>query len=42
VYSKLTKKETKLSVIGLGYIGLPIALESFGERLKIIHTRTCK
>ncbi len=27
MYSKLIKKETRLSVIGLGYVGLPIALE---------------
>jgi UDP-N-acetyl-D-glucosamine/UDP-N-acetyl-D-galactosamine dehydrogenase len=27
MYNKLIKKETKLSVIGLGYVGLPIALE---------------
>lgn len=27
IYEKLLKKEAKLSVIGLGYVGLPIALE---------------
>jgi UDP-N-acetyl-D-galactosamine dehydrogenase len=27
IYEKLVKKETKLAVIGLGYVGLPIALE---------------
>ena len=27
MYNKLINKETKLSVIGLGYVGLPIALE---------------
>lgn len=27
IYSKLINKETRISVIGLGYVGLPIALE---------------
>lgn len=27
IYDKLLKKEAKLAVIGLGYVGLPIALE---------------
>ena len=27
IYSKLLNKETRISVIGLGYVGLPIALE---------------
>jgi UDP-N-acetyl-D-galactosamine dehydrogenase len=27
IYQKLINKETKLAVIGLGYVGLPIALE---------------
>ena len=27
IYQKLLNKETKLAVIGLGYVGLPIALE---------------
>jgi len=27
MYQKLVKKEVKLAVIGLGYVGLPIALE---------------
>ena len=31
----LLKKETKLSVIGLGYVGLPIALE-FAKKIKVI------
>ncbi len=35
IYEKLIKKETKLSVIGLGYVGLPIALE-FARVLKVI------
>jgi UDP-N-acetyl-D-glucosamine/UDP-N-acetyl-D-galactosamine dehydrogenase len=32
---KLINKETKLSVIGLGYVGLPIALE-FAKKIKVI------
>ncbi len=32
---KLLNKETKLSVIGLGYVGLPIALE-FARKMKVI------
>jgi UDP-N-acetyl-D-glucosamine/UDP-N-acetyl-D-galactosamine dehydrogenase len=32
---KLLKKETKLSVIGLGYVGLPIALE-FARKVPVI------
>jgi UDP-N-acetyl-D-galactosamine dehydrogenase len=35
MYEKLIKKETKLSVIGLGYVGLPIALE-FARKLKVV------
>jgi len=35
IYNKLLKKETSLSVIGLGYVGLPIALE-FAKQLKVI------
>ena len=35
IYDKLLKKETKLSVIGLGYVGLPIALE-FAKNIKVI------
>jgi len=31
----LLKKETKLSVIGLGYVGLPIALE-FAKKMKVV------
>lgn len=34
-YEKLLKKETKLAVIGLGYVGLPIALE-FAKRISVI------
>jgi UDP-N-acetyl-D-galactosamine dehydrogenase len=35
MYNKLLNKETKLSVIGLGYVGLPIALE-FAKIIKVI------
>ncbi len=35
MYIKLLKKNTKLSVIGLGYVGLPIALE-FAKQIKVI------
>ncbi len=35
LYDKLLKKETKLSVIGLGYVGLPIALE-FGRKISVV------
>ncbi len=35
MYSKLVNKETKLSVIGLGYVGLPIALE-FAKQIEVI------
>ena len=35
MYTKLINKETKLSVIGLGYVGLPIALE-FAKFIKVI------
>lgn len=35
MYSELLKKETKLALIGLGYVGLPIALE-FAGRLSVI------
>src|SRR5512133_3065396 len=35
MYNKLLKKETKLSVIGLGYVGLPIALE-FAKKIKVV------
>ena len=35
MYEKLIKKQTKLSVIGLGYVGLPIALE-FARQIKVI------
>jgi UDP-N-acetyl-D-galactosamine dehydrogenase len=35
IFDQLLKKETKLSVIGLGYVGLPIALE-FAKTLKVV------
>lgn len=35
IYEKLIKKETKLAVIGLGYVGLPIALE-FAKKISVI------
>jgi len=35
IYNELLRKETKLSVIGLGYVGLPIALE-FAKKIKVV------
>ncbi|NLF42873.1 MAG: nucleotide sugar dehydrogenase [Bacteroidales bacterium] len=35
MYDKLLRKEAKLSVIGLGYVGLPIALE-FARKIQVI------
>lgn len=35
MYDKLINKNTKLSVIGLGYVGLPIALE-FAKKISVI------
>lgn len=35
MYNKLINKETKLSLIGLGYVGLPIALE-FARKISVI------
>ena len=35
IYDKLINKDTKLAVIGLGYVGLPIALE-FAKKIKVI------
>lgn len=35
IYNKLVAKETKLAVIGLGYVGLPIALE-FARKIKVV------
>jgi len=35
IYQKLLNREATLSVIGLGYVGLPIALE-FGKHIRVI------
>lgn len=35
IYNKLINKEAKLCVIGLGYVGLPIALE-YAKKIKVI------
>jgi UDP-N-acetyl-D-galactosamine dehydrogenase len=35
IYQSLIKKNTKLAVIGLGYVGLPIALE-FAKKIKVV------
>jgi UDP-N-acetyl-D-galactosamine dehydrogenase len=35
MYQKLVNKETKLAVIGLGYVGLPLAL-AFGKKFRTI------
>lgn len=35
LYNKLVKKEAQLAVIGLGYVGLPIAL-AFAKKIKVI------
>ncbi|MBX2939020.1 MAG: nucleotide sugar dehydrogenase [Ferruginibacter sp.] len=35
MYDKLLKKDAQLAVIGLGYVGLPIALE-FARKIKVI------
>ena len=35
MYNKLINKKTKLSVIGLGYVGLPIALE-FAKQIQVV------
>ncbi|MCA1763257.1 MAG: hypothetical protein LC664_09740 [Flavobacteriales bacterium] len=35
MYESLLKKEKKLAVIGLGYVGLPIALE-FARKISVI------
>ena len=35
IYDKLINKEEKLAVVGLGYVGLPIALE-FAKKLNVI------
>lgn len=35
IFSRLIKKETKISVIGLGYVGLPIAL-AFAKKIGVV------
>ena len=35
IYDRLVKKESKLAIIGLGYVGLPIALE-FALKIKVV------
>ncbi len=35
IYDRLLRKEAKIAVIGLGYVGLPIALE-FAKKLKVV------
>ncbi|MDF1672718.1 MAG: nucleotide sugar dehydrogenase [Vicingaceae bacterium] len=35
IYQELKNKETKIAVIGLGYVGLPIALE-FAKTMKVV------
>jgi UDP-N-acetyl-D-galactosamine dehydrogenase len=35
IYDQLVAKEAKLAVIGLGYVGLPIALE-FARKIKVV------
>ena len=35
MHKELVEKKTKLAVIGLGYVGLPIALE-FARRISVI------
>src|SRR5580700_8846591 len=35
IYEELINKKKKLAVIGLGYVGLPIALE-FAKKIKVI------
>ena len=35
MYKELVDKQSKLAVIGLGYVGLPIALE-FARKIRVI------
>ena len=35
IYNKIIKKESTVAVIGLGYVGLPIAL-AFARKIKVI------
>ena len=36
LYDKLRKNEEKLSLVGLGYVGMPIAVAFAKKRLKVI------
>lgn len=35
IYDRLVNHDAKLAVIGLGYVGLPIALE-FARKIKVV------
>lgn len=35
LYEQLTKKETKLSLVGLGYVGMPIAV-AFAKKIRVV------
>lgn len=35
MYKKLVEKKAKLSLVGLGYVGLPIALE-FAKKISVV------
>ena len=35
IYEKLLKKETKLSLVGLGYVGMPIAV-AFAKKINVV------
>ena len=35
MYNKLLNKKAKLALVGLGYVGLPIALE-FAKKISVI------
>ena len=41
IYDKLVNKEATLAVIGLGYVGLPIALE-FAKKIKVTQSNLSK
>ena len=36
LYNKLLRNEEKLSLIGLGYVGMPIAVAFAKKRIKVI------
>jgi UDP-N-acetyl-D-galactosamine dehydrogenase len=40
IYDKLINKEAKLAVIGLGYVGLPIALDLRVKSKSLVLTST--